>query len=68
MLLFGSLDFRDEILGPLLLNCLRKSIILVITAYYGVLFLNFAIPAFVAAMGVLNEEIFEEVFQIIIWI
>ena len=23
MLLFGSLDFRDEILGPFLLNCLR---------------------------------------------
>ena len=38
------------------------------TAYYVVLILNFAIPAFVAAMGVLNDKIFEDVFQMLFWI
>ena len=38
------------------------------TAYYVVLFLNFAIPAFVAIMGVLNEEIFDKVYQMNVWI
>ena len=32
---------------------------LVAAAYYVVLFLNFAIPAFVSAMGVLYEKIFD---------
>jgi hypothetical protein len=40
----------------------------VTTAYYIVLFLNFAIPAFVAVIGVLNKEIFEKVFQMNVWI
>jgi hypothetical protein len=40
----------------------------VTAAYYVVLFLNFAIPAFVSAMGVLYSGLFKKVFQMIIWI
>jgi hypothetical protein len=38
------------------------------TAYYVVLFLNFAIPACVAVMGVLDEKIFDQVYQMNVWI
>ncbi len=37
-------------------------------AYYVFLFLNFAIPAFISVIGVLNKDIYDKVFQLDIWI